>query len=183
MQHDHTVVLPNIFSLWSSLILEVLSNFHMKLRSISEKENIIMPPKCSGMPATSLFIILKLTCWPFFQPLLLSSCSKHRSNESKSPETECVPWKKECSKQSRNTCIYDVTAAVLGDMGRGEVKWDEELRRLLKRSSVRGIQTLCWNIQLYSQESIAQRTGRVYKGAVCKSCISHMLSQMRRLQL
>lgn len=139
-----------------------------------------MPQECSGMPATSLFITLKLTCWPFFQPSLLSSCSKYRSIESKSPETECVPWKKECSRGMHASMM---TAAVLGEMGRAEVKWEEEFRRILKRSSVAGIQMLHWHDELYNQESIAQRTGQVYKSTICKSCISHILSQMRRLQL
>lgn len=38
-----------------------------------------------------------------------------------------------------------MTAAVLGEMGRAEVKWEEEFKRILKRSSVAGIQMLHWH--------------------------------------
>lgn len=83
-----------------------------------------MPVKCSGVPATSLFIILKIACWPFFQPSLLSSCSKYRNSESKSPEAGGVLWKKECSRGNSPGIHAYMMWLRLSWVRWAEVKWN-----------------------------------------------------------
>lgn len=66
-----------------------------------------------------------------------------------------------------------MTAAVLREVGRSEVKWEEEFRIILKETVYLEYKCSTGIPELYNQESIAPRTGQVYKGAICKSCISN----------